>query len=298
MLNRKYVLCLMLSMILCILSSCKSEQITMIVPAGSPQLAQIYMQDNDAYDVTVVEGADPLAAAFGSRSYDIIVAPTNLGAKLYDAKPDYQLIATITWGSYYLISQSDIDEMETIEVIAFGRNQIPDAILQFSLEGFNRDYQVSYLDSMSAVVSAYTLDSSKVYLISEPALSLLDSIEKIESIVDLQLFYKELTGYDNFPQASVFINHEISDSKVKKIKNDFKNSIDKLNTEKEASAILALSLGINIDQKVIENSIAKSNIKYVDSQDAKEDIIFFLGLLKGFNPNFIGENLPEEHFYR
>ncbi len=69
-----------------LLSSCKSEQITMVVPpAGSPQLAQLYMQDSDDYDVTIVEGADPLVAAFGSSSYDVIIAPTNLGAKLYDS---------------------------------------------------------------------------------------------------------------------------------------------------------------------------------------------------------------------
>jgi NitT/TauT family transport system substrate-binding protein len=298
MLSKKYVLLIIFVMMICLLSSCKNEKTTMIVPAGSPQLAQLYMQDSKDYDVTIIEGADPLVAAFGSSSYDVIIAPTNLGAKLYDAKPEYQLIATITWGSYYLISKSNIDEMETLDIVAFGQNQIPDALMQYVLEGLDIEFNVEYLDSVSSVVSDFIIDGSKVYLMSEPSLSVIASSNEDIDIFDLQAAYETLTGYEDFPQASVFAHQSLTDQDVQKIKDDIENSIDLLHEELESSADLANKLGVSMDKEIIIESIPRSNIEFKDSQDIKDDIIFFLGLLKGFNPNFVGENLPNDTFYR
>lgn len=301
MLNKKYIIVIIAFMLLSLLSSCKKEQITMIVPAGSPQYAQLYMQHSDDYDVTIVEGADPLVAAFGSISYDVIVAPINLGAKLYDSKPDYQLISVITWGSYYLISTSDINEMDDAEIIAFGQNQVPDAILQYVLKGYEKANEITYLDSLSAVVSQFMLDDSKLYLVSEPSLSIIMAQQQYDEtlqIVDIQNMYQELTGNENFPQAGVFVHHALSDRQVENIKTDYIDSINLLNEETQIAATLAKDLGINIEKDVFIQSIPRSNIKYRDSIDAKGDIIYFLGFLKGFNPNFIGENLPNDSFYR
>ena len=298
MLSKTYVLLIIFAMMICLLSSCKNEKTTMIVPAGSPQFAQLYMQDSNNYDVTIVEGADPLVAAFGSSSYDVIVAPTNLGAKLYDAKPDYQLIATISWGSYYLISKSNIDEMETLDIVAFGQNQIPDALMQYVLEGLDIEFEVEYLDSVSSVASDFVIDGSKVYLMSEPSLSVIASNNEGIDMFDLQSAYYTLTGYEDFPQASVFVHQSLTDQDVQKIKDDFASSIDLLHENLESSADLAKKLGISMDKEIIIKAIPRSNIEFKDSQDIKGDIIFFLGLLKGFNPNFVGENLPNDTFYR
>lgn len=298
MLNKKYLLLIFILMTTLMLSSCKNEDIKMIVPAGSPQLAQLYMQASDDYNVTIVEGADPLVAAFGSASYDVIIAPTNLGAKLYDSKPDYQLIASITWGSYYLVSKTSIDDMNQLDIVAFGQNQIPDAIMQYILEGLNIDFEINYLDSLSSVVSDFVLDGSKVYLMSEPQLSVVASSNTSLDVFDLQDAYETLTGYEDFPQASVFVHHALSNQVVEDIKTDFENSIRLLNEDQEASALLAIELGMSIDQEIIVSSIPRSNIEFKDSLDAKGDIIFFLGLLKGFNPNFVGDDLPDDNFYR
>lgn len=298
MLNKKYFMIVIAIILMSLLSSCKKEQITMVVPAGSPQLAQLYMQDSDDYDVTIVEGADPLVAAFGSASYDVIIAPTNLGAKLYDSKPDYQLAATITWGSYYLVSKTNMDQMDQLNIVAFGQNQVPDAIVQYILTGLDIDFEINYLDSLSSVVSDFIIDGSKVYLMSEPQLSIVSSSNTTLDIFDLQASYEMLTGYEDYPQASVFVHETLSDQMVDNIKNDFENSIRLLNEDQEGSADLAIALGVSLDKEIMIQSIPRSNIDFKDSQDAKDDIIFFLGLLKGFNPNFVGENLPDDTFYR
>lgn len=279
-----------------LITGCKSESISMVVPSGGPQFSTLYMQDDKNYDVTIVEGADPLVAAFGSESYDVIIAPTNLGAKLYDSKPTYQLAASVTWGNFYLVSTTEIllDDLKQRDIIAFGKNQTPDVIMSYVLGNHEK---TTYLDSLSSVVASFILDHSKVYLISEPALSILDENYDL-NIIDLQDAYQSLTGKSSYPQASVFVHKDLTDKVVQKIKKDLEKSIDYLNNQPEQAADLAIKLGIDVKKNVIISSISRFHINYVSAIDAQSDIVFYLELLKAFNPKFIGENLPDQSFYR
>lgn len=299
MLNKKVLLLLLCISLLSIVTGCKRETISMVVPYGGPQFAQLYMQDDENYDVTIVEGADPLVAAFGSQAYDVIFAPTNLGAKLYDSKPDYQVIASISWGSYYLVSDFEftLSDLSNNEIITFGQNQTPDAILKYILSENDIETSFDYKDSLSSVVSSFILDSSKIYLLSEPALSILSETHTL-TMIDLQDEYETLTGYESYPQASVFAYKDLSDTQISQIKDDLESSIESLNSNKEQTATLAINLGIVMEENVIISAIPRFYIKYVDALDAKDDIIAYLELLQDFNPNFIGEELPDQSFYR
>lgn len=297
MLNKRsltLVVCLSLVMLI---TGCSNDKLSMIVPSGSTQFAQLYLEDSDTYETTIVQGADPLVAAFASESYDVIVAPTNLGAKLYQSKPTYQLAASITWGNYYLVSEKviSIDNLEHETIVAFGQNQTPDAILQYVLE--DQVINISYLDSIQSVVSEFMLDGNQIYLVAEPSLSILKATYEL-SVVDIQDLYLQKTGKDSYPQASVFVHHMLSDREVKKIKDDFENSINDTLDDPTAASAVAIDLGIQIDQEVIVSAISHSHIMYVSSNDAKDDIIYYLEMLRNFNVAFTGEDLPDDTFYR
>lgn len=297
MLSKRSLTFLVCLLLLILISGCTKDKLSMIVPSGSTQFAQLYLENSDDYETTVVQGADPLVSAFASNSYDIIVAPTNLGAKLYQSKPTYQLAASITWGNYYLVSKSVIisDDLEHQEIIAFGQNQTPDAILQYVLE--EQVVNITYLDSIASVVSEFILDGSKIYLVAEPSLSILKATFDL-SVVDIQDLYQQKTGKDSYPQASVFVHHTLSDREVKKIKDDFKNSIHLANEDPTSASVVAIELGIQIDQDVIVSAIDHSNIMYMSSEDAKSDIVYYLEMLRNFNVVFTGEELPDDSFYR
>lgn len=299
MLNKKVFTSMLLLCGLMFISGCTKDQITMIVPTGGPQYAQLYMQDDQNYDVSIVEGADPLVAAFGSETYDVIFAPTNLGAKLYSSKPTYQLIASVSWGSYYLASTSsfDLNQTSLSEIIAFGQNQTPDVILQYVLKGNDIESNIIYLDSLSSSLSEFVLDSSKIYLLSEPGLSVLNQTYEIHTI-DLQDAYATLSDTIGYPQASVFANKNLSDKKIKQIKADLESSIDYLLIELDKSFNMAIKQDINVEFDVFEVVVPRLNIKYVDATNAKADIVEYLELLKLFNPKFVGDTLPDDSFYR
>ena len=102
---KKYILLLILSLIL--LTSCvnnKQEEVTVIAPSGTPSLAlSHYFSTHDFLTkYEIVAGSDPLVSSFNNKTHDIIVAPVNLGAKLYKVNGNYVHYKTFVWTVYDL----------------------------------------------------------------------------------------------------------------------------------------------------------------------------------------------------
>lgn len=296
-LTKKSLSLFVFSIALMLLSGCQSKKLQVLIPTGSPEYAMAYITQAKTHDVTVVSGADALLAGFADIGYDIIIAPVNLGAKMYGVKQDYQLSGVITWGNYYLISEAPIDlsSIDRMEITAFGENQIPDFMLKFILNHYDIEATISYLDSVSSITSAYTLDSSKIYLIAEPSMSILSTKKSLQSL-DLQTEYKNITGEIGFPQAGVFVKSSLSDSVILAFNRALEASIDSLKHDSNAQKILE-SVGITLPSSVFNQAVLNSNIEFVSGMDAKDALVSFFTRIYDVNPAFIGQ-MPEDSFYR
>ena len=169
----------------------------MLVPSGSTAMALAHLvattpQLGDHVTYTVqpyVQGSDPLVAAFTSETSQVIVAPTNLGATLYQKELPYQLVATLVWGNLYLISNEELtfDDLAGRKITAFGQGSTPDIVLQTILDekGILDSVEVEYLASVSDVQSMFAAGEIDVAVIAEPSLSVLKTkIENVNVVVD------------------------------------------------------------------------------------------------------------------
>jgi NitT/TauT family transport system substrate-binding protein len=284
---------------LLVLSGCKpSESISMIVPYGTPELSQLYMEDSKDYQVDIVQGADPLISAFGSVSHDVIFAPTHLGAKMYHSIGSYRLAASIIWGNYYLVSTEELsmEDLSGRNIVVFGQNQTSDIILKFICNELDITPNLSYVDSVTTATSLFISDSSKIVMVAEPSLSLIKQTMPAVNFIDLQQFYEDITGRDSYPQSSVFIKATLSESIVTKIMEDLESSIHQVNLNITASAALSVKLGMGMNQAVVESAIPLSNIRFIDAQDAKDDIIDYFEIIMSMNSALIGA-MPDDFFY-
>ncbi|MBU1141819.1 MAG: hypothetical protein KKG64_04770, partial [Firmicutes bacterium] len=201
-----------------ILTGCsKAETITMIVPFGGPEIAVLYLEASDNYEIDIVQGPDPLVAAFGSRTYDAIFAGSNLGAIMYNSRPEYILLATIVWGSTFIVSTTSIDDMDSLEgkdIIAFGQNSTPDIILKYLLDSYDVTASITYVDSVASAAALFIADPTKIVLTAEPVLSNIKAAVADVNVLDLQTIYGEVSDSDSYPQASVFIKFDLPKSKI------------------------------------------------------------------------------------
>lgn len=289
-----------------VLVGCKPadfEEVSVMVPFGSTQFALLHVENNtEDYNVDVVKGPAPLVAAFGAQSHDVIVAPVNLGAKMFQSNQDYILLAVIGWGSFYLISNSDISSIEDLankEVVLFGQNSTPDILLRHLIAEKNvLNVDLTYVDSVTTAVASFISNPDSIVMIAEPALSNLKNrgFDNM-SIINLQEVYGSIHETDSFPSAGVFVKANLDSRLIAKIAQDIEDSIENVNHDPSAAATLAVNLEMGLPYEVILAGIPTSNLRYVSAQDSKADVIQFFEILMEKNSALIGGMLPEESFY-
>ena len=133
---KKLLLTLLVLLSLFTIVGCKKEKeeeqlekISVIMPTGTPALALAnYVKeakDKDEADVSLVAGADLLKSAFINKDKDVIVAPVNLGAMMYNNYEAYVLYKTFVWGNLYLASKNEltsINDLNEKTLVVFGQN--------------------------------------------------------------------------------------------------------------------------------------------------------------------------------
>lgn len=307
---KKSILALVITLLLSfILVGCtkykEKEEIKILTPMGTPALSQIYIEkEKEAYNykIDAVQGSDPLAAAFTSKSYDFIYAPLNLGAKLYINNKNYKLLATVVDCNYYLVMKSDKDfalnDIKDKNIVIFGESAMSGIVSRYVFEKNSlSDLNISYVNSVQDSMSAFIADKSIVALVSEPQLSTLES--KVEGIKALSMKeeYTKASNEKNLPQAALFVRSDLDKEIAKRYLDHLKDSAKKINRNKEDAAELGSTLYPSFTKDTLLNAFPRSEINVLSAKDAKEKCESFFNLLNGYNPKILGGTVDESFYF-
>ena len=194
---KKMLICLLL---LFCLVGCKpnklDNEVSIIVPNGIPYLAVAGIKEEINIKMDTVSGAENLQAALLGNNYDIVIAPINLGAKLYGAsKSSYKLVAPITYNNAYIVGRShlnleSLNDLSAKSVIAFGQTGIPGSILTKIYHDNNDILDINDVDfSLNSSANVYASflgedNKNKYALMSEPEISKLKLINNIDIVLE------------------------------------------------------------------------------------------------------------------
>lgn len=309
----KKILCLIiLAFALVGCESKENKDITILVPNGIPLIALGDLVDE--YQVETVVGPELLVSGLISKSHDLIIAPLNLGAKLYlNNSSTYKLSALITFGNTYLVSRKStnletIQDVEGEEILAYGRNAVPDLILKKALDFSNVNVQIIYQNGIDEVIPFFVsnpnnpnniLETTPKYILAaEPYLTKLELDYQMElNILDLQ----EVLGDKFIPQAAIFINPESKHYDwLEEVLEKVKNNIYSLNQDPKSYAEKITSKHQyfkNLGAKTIEHCIPRSNINYLVARENINLCEAFFQMLNDYNPNLLGGQIPNQEFY-
>lgn len=278
------------------------NQVKIVTPYGTPYLALGGLIGKENVSITPVNGAPGVQAALADGEYDVVVAPINLGAKLFGlGNSKYVIEAVITMNNAYIVTDvnnklDSIKDLAGQKVLGFGESGIPGSVLKELYEENGLDLSLiefsQMIASSTAVYAAYAGGSTdaEYVLMSEPEISKLVVNDKKE-IKTLDLT-KEL-GVD-VPQACIFVNPDSTkqddiDGLLKLIESNVK-SLNK-NPDKYADLIIPLDRTFEaMTKEVIVRSIPLTNIVYKEADGFKDEINNILDLL--------GVAKPSEEFYR
>lgn len=277
----------------------------MIVPTGTPSLGIAnVLNDKTLVDANIVSGSDPLIAAFTNASYDVVVAPVNLGAKLYNANENfsYILYKTIVWGNYYLVSNEEIATLESLEgktVLVFGKNSTPDVVLRTLISAKNINVNLEYVDDVATANSYLLSGKADIIVSAEPSLTKMSANKNFYTL-DLQKQWQQLTGSYSLPQAGIFIKKDSKDEKyLKTVLDKMIESVQMAQTKPNVLIASAVSVDENlakIGKETLQKAIGNCNLRVEETDKEAIEFYFSQVIQLGIGAT-VGGKLPDEAFY-
>jgi len=311
---KKIIGLLLVALLAFTMSGCAKDpediELKTMAPLGSPALAQTYMEhthpnigDHVTYEIEIVSGTDPLVAAFASGTHDIIFAPTNLGAKLYQTGVEYKFAATVVTGNLYLATGTDetfdLASLDGKEILVFGQNATPDIILQTILA--DQDYTtpptLTYVDSAGSANAALVADPTKIVLLAEPVLSVAGMNVSNLATINLQDAWRDLTDSGSYPQAGIFVKDGTNQDAVDAYLREIQISITSALENPGDVAQMASDLEYGFPVPVLTSAITRSGLEYITAKDSKVALEEYFTYILNLNGALIGSELPDNSFY-
>ena len=279
------------------------NKVSLITPGGTPLLAVGGLLDNEAVEIESVSGPENLQAALASGSHDIVIAPVNLGANLFNnGKSQYKIAAVITMNNAYIVTRADnalesVNDLEGKSIMAFGKAGIPGSLLK-KLYSSNEKLSLdligeNWYGSSAEVYGLFKGETGPEYaLMSEPEISKLVLNDKID-VKTLDLC--ELLNIEVAPQACIYVNPNSKyQEEIKNVLTLIEENIKSLNENPEAYADKVLNAHkyfTSMGKEVIVRSIPLTSISYKVASSVKSDIENILTVLNA------SAKLPSDEFY-
>ena len=292
------------------LTSCFEEtntNVSVIAPTGTPTLGLAEALDTyeSSFDYNIVSGSDALRAAFINGSYDIIVAPVNLGANLSQKVEGFEYVfyQTIVGGCFYLVSSNDIKSIKDIdntEITVFGMNSTPDVVIRSLIAYYKLNVKINYVNDVAEANTMLISGNAQTIVSAEPSISKFNASKKFHT-VNLQDEWVKMSGSTYaIPQAGIFVkksklNNVYVQTALKRINNSIE--LSKTNPQKLAESAVKVDSSLkNIGVNTLVNAIP--NCKFLSTKSNIGEIEFYFNKLIELGlGNTIGGKLPSEDFY-
>ena len=292
---KKIIFLILISLLVgCSAQPVEWENISILSPKGAPALSLVPLIQENKDSIEFVDGADILSAELIKGDKDMIIAPVNLGAALSkkDSNP-YRLYGIVTWCNLYLVS-NDTVLSENEPIALFGEQAVPGLVFNAIKDKLELNFVSTAFNAVTDVQGQLLSKSFNIGLLAEPLVTAtiakaktLESPINLSVYKDLQVLWQEKTGFENYPQAAIYIKADISEDKLKQVEarlelmmaynievND-KPSI----LETDITEDLSQTLGVPV-AKVLVQAWERMNVNVVKADENKEAIEAFLELFK------------------
>lgn len=284
-----------------------NEQVSLIVPSGAPTfgIADALNNNQEQIDYNIVAGADALQAAFTNATYDIVIAPVNLGAKFYQSLNNFEYVyyQTIVGGCFYIVSTQEIAsfaDLDKKEITVFGANSTPDVITRSLINYYNIDVTINYVNDVTEANASLVSGKATTIVSAEPSISKFNASGKFHTL-SLQEEWKKISSVEfNIPQAGIFVKKDkLTNASVKKVLSELNKSLALANTNPSQLATSATAVDDALKKVGVDTlTLAAPRCNFISTKYNKQEVEFYFNKLIELGlGKTIGDSLPDEDFY-
>lgn len=313
----------------CAFGACVNEDdgYTLVAPDGAPALALAGIENTvktqtDTYNIKKSVVSSGVISTEAVKS-DIAIVPANLAANLYNKGNDIRLLAVVTNGNLFVLSNSDeqVSDLRALVgkmVYSIGQGSVPDMIFQSLLKNAGITYAqgekategkvtIKYMTDGSEVMSQMALakkDGENVFgVLAEPAVTNAINKQGFKEVFNLQTLWADASEsqYDGYAQAVLIAKAQVCEDKefVEKLLQAFsdnalwvaENPSEAVENIKTVYAQTSLSTSITADV------VRRCNVKTIAMPAGKAYYEQMLDAVMQINANAIGGKLPAQEFY-
>ncbi len=299
----KKIIAIMVTVFLALTVFCAGAESSFLVvaPSGAPAMALSGIWAENP-DLVKTINADTIAEAFGSAEADFIIAPINAGAKLFKAgKSTYRLAAVVTWGNLVFASKEENftpERMNGKRLVLFGENTINASVAKYVLD--QKGIVPAEIEFLAGAAETQALllssEPDTVVMTAEPAITAAKN--KDASIISCPLndLYREITGFDGFTQAGLFVNAQTAEKDpalVKEALNKIQASVELCAADPGTVAKTVVAMEVLSAEPVALKALPGCNIRWLDAVASRDQIEKTAEIdLQQF-----GGELPSDDFY-
>lgn len=265
------------------------------------------------YNFTIDTAPDSVVSKVISGEVDVAAVPSNSAAAIYNKTEGGVVVAAVnTLGTLYLIENGDtinsVSDLAGKTINSSGQGAVPEYVLNYILaQSGTENVTVNFMqahDELAAAVASGEVDNA---LLPEPYADVaLAKNPDLRVALDIAQCYDEYSGVEKgempntLPMGCIIIRKEYAESHPEEVKlflDEYKKSIEEVNSNVEESAKYVVSYGIIDDETVAKEAIPKCSIYYIDGEEMKSVMESFLSIMNEANPKSIGGSLPADDFY-
>ena len=259
------------------------------------------------YTFTVETVGSDIIAQLVNGSVDIAALPTNAAAAVYNrTQGGVKVIAVNTLGVLYAVENGEtitsIADLEGKTIYCPAQN--PQYILEYLLiknninATINTEYEAP-ADLRTALV-ANQLGENAIAILPEPMVTMaLSANDTLRVALDLTAEWNAVED-SQLVQGCVVVRNEFYEKNkkaVSKFLDEYKASIEYMQTNVDEAAKLIVKHGIFANENVAKAAIPNCNVTYLAGNDMKTAMEGFLTAMKEVAPASIGNKLPGDDFY-
>lgn len=293
----KRIITCIISILLISLYGCSNNKVTyeekeirLITPDGLPSIGISKAIDSNekiehiTINYEVQKTSDLLVSELMKGEAELAIIPSNLTLQAYKKGLDYKIAGTIGWGSLYLVSTNDINDLKELrgkEIYNTGKGLTPDIIFKEILKENNiaeEEINFSYVGAASELAPLVATGKAEYAIVPEPILStVMSKNPNIKILLNLNDEWAKFNNVnEGYPQSTLVIKeeffNEIKDSGVyEELLKVFKSSEEYALSNPQDIANICEKLGINVNKDVIDQSMKNSNLRFTNIIDCMEE---------------------------
>ncbi len=240
-------------------------------------------------------------------TFQIASVPVNLAATLYNkTQGKIVILAVNTAGVLYILENGNeinsLSDLAGKKLYATGQGSTPEYILNYLLQknDLTDKVTVEYEASHDELAAKAVSGKAAISMLPEPKVTAATMQNKdLRVAIDLTKEFETATGL-TLIQGCVIANKEFCQQNpeaIAKFLEEYKASIDFVNSNVENAATLCETFGIIPKAPMAQKAIPNCNIVFITGEDMKNSVEANLQIFFDANPQSVGGKMPADDFY-